>query len=159
MEDSYCLKCRDHTMNIEPYYDVSRNNRLMMRSECEECGGNKCMMMGGSAALVGAIARAAPEVTKNVGAVLQDVTGLIGEQLERGHEKRQVNKKYERQAARHAKKIHSIKQKEFSKYKKLMKKGEFPQMSDQDLFDYIGSGLNNQGLLYDDGMNGGYDFY
>ena len=39
--NSYCLLCKKHTKNINPKIVRTKNNRLMMLSECSVCNNNK----------------------------------------------------------------------------------------------------------------------
>ena len=41
MTNSYCLKCRKQTQDINPQVTKTRNNRLMMKSKCVICGTTK----------------------------------------------------------------------------------------------------------------------
>ena len=36
--NTYCLKCRKDTVNIDPKIIRTRNNRLRMQSKCSVCG-------------------------------------------------------------------------------------------------------------------------
>ena len=35
---TYCVKCRRYTENIDPKMAKTKNNRLIMQSECPVCG-------------------------------------------------------------------------------------------------------------------------
>ena len=39
--ESYCLKCRKDTENINPRVSKANNNRIMVLSKCEICGRKK----------------------------------------------------------------------------------------------------------------------
>ena len=39
--DSYCLKCKKHTKNIDPQVSSTSNGKLMMLSKCAICGSRK----------------------------------------------------------------------------------------------------------------------
>ena len=39
--ESYCLKCRKYTKNINPQVSSTSNNKLMILSKCEICNSNK----------------------------------------------------------------------------------------------------------------------
>ena len=39
--ESYCLKCKKHTKNIEPYVSSTSNGKLMILSKCAICGSRK----------------------------------------------------------------------------------------------------------------------
>ena len=39
--ESYCLKCKKHTENIDPNVSASSNSRVMILSKCAICGGKK----------------------------------------------------------------------------------------------------------------------
>ena len=39
--ESYCLKCKKHTKNIEPQVFSSSNGKLMILSKCAICGSRK----------------------------------------------------------------------------------------------------------------------
>ena len=39
--ESYCLKCRKYTENIDPKVSSTSNNRVMILSKCAICGSRK----------------------------------------------------------------------------------------------------------------------
>ena len=39
--ESYCLKCKKNTENIDPKASASRNGRIMILSKCVICGSKK----------------------------------------------------------------------------------------------------------------------
>ena len=39
--ESYCLKCKKHTENIDPKASASSNGRLIILSKCAICGSKK----------------------------------------------------------------------------------------------------------------------
>ena len=39
--ESYCLKCRKNTENIDPKVSASSNGRVMILSKCAVCGSKK----------------------------------------------------------------------------------------------------------------------
>ena len=39
--ESYCLKCRKYTKNINPQVSSTSNNKVMILSKCEICNSNK----------------------------------------------------------------------------------------------------------------------
>ena len=39
--ESYCLKCRKYTKNIDPQVSSTSNGKLMILSKCEICNSNK----------------------------------------------------------------------------------------------------------------------
>ena len=39
--ESYCLKCKKHTKNINPEVSSTSNGKLMMLSKCAICGSKK----------------------------------------------------------------------------------------------------------------------
>ena len=39
--ESYCLKCKKNTENIDPKVSASRNGRIMILSKCVICGSKK----------------------------------------------------------------------------------------------------------------------
>ena len=39
--ESYCLKCRKYTKNIDPQVSSTSNGKLMILSKCTICNGNK----------------------------------------------------------------------------------------------------------------------
>ena len=39
--ESYCLKCKKHTENIDPKVSASSNSRVMILSKCATCGSKK----------------------------------------------------------------------------------------------------------------------
>ena len=39
--ESYCLKCKKHTKNIDPQVSSTSNGKLMILSKCEICGSKK----------------------------------------------------------------------------------------------------------------------
>ena len=39
--ESYCLKCRKNTANIDPKVSASSNGRVMILSKCAICGSKK----------------------------------------------------------------------------------------------------------------------
>ena len=36
--NTYCLKCKTNTSNIDPKMVKTKNNRLLMQSKCSVCG-------------------------------------------------------------------------------------------------------------------------
>ena len=40
--ESYCLKCKKHTENIDPNVSASSNGRVMILSKRAICGSKKC---------------------------------------------------------------------------------------------------------------------
>ena len=38
---TYCLKCRTNTENIDPKIVRTKNNRLLMQSQCTDCKNKK----------------------------------------------------------------------------------------------------------------------
>ena len=39
--ESYCLKCKKHTKNIDPQVSSTTNGKIMILSKCTMCGGKK----------------------------------------------------------------------------------------------------------------------
>ena len=39
--NTYCLKCKKETSNIDPKIVKTKNNRLLMQSKCSVCGTKK----------------------------------------------------------------------------------------------------------------------
>ena len=39
--NTYCLKCKTNTSNIDPKMFKTKNNRLLMQSKCSVCGTKK----------------------------------------------------------------------------------------------------------------------
>ena len=39
--NTYCLKCKTNTANIDPKMFKTKNNRLLMQSKCSVCGTKK----------------------------------------------------------------------------------------------------------------------
>ena len=39
--ESYCLKCKKHTKNINPQVSSTSNGKLMILSKCATCNGKK----------------------------------------------------------------------------------------------------------------------
>ena len=39
--ESYCLKCKKHTKNIDPQVSSTTNGKIMILSKCAICGGKK----------------------------------------------------------------------------------------------------------------------
>ena len=39
--NTYCLKCKTNTSNIDPKMVKTKNNRLLMQSKCSVCGSKK----------------------------------------------------------------------------------------------------------------------
>ena len=39
--NTYCLKCKKDTVNIDPKMVKTKNNRLLMQSKCSVCGTKK----------------------------------------------------------------------------------------------------------------------
>ena len=39
--NTYCLKCKKYTSNIDPKMVKTKNNRLLMQSKCSVCGTKK----------------------------------------------------------------------------------------------------------------------
>ena len=39
--NTYCLKCKTNTSNIDPKMVKTKNNRLLMQSKCSVCGTKK----------------------------------------------------------------------------------------------------------------------
>ena len=42
---TYCLNCKTNTDNIDPKMFQTKNNRLLMRSECSVCGTKKSIFV------------------------------------------------------------------------------------------------------------------
>ena len=40
--ESYCLKCKKHTKNIDPQASSTSNDKLMILSKCAICNSKKC---------------------------------------------------------------------------------------------------------------------
>ena len=40
--ESYCLKCRKYTKNINPQASITSNGKTMMISKCKICNSRKC---------------------------------------------------------------------------------------------------------------------
>ena len=40
-KETYCLVCKKYTKNTNPKIVRNRQNRLMMKSNCEQCGSKK----------------------------------------------------------------------------------------------------------------------
>ena len=40
--ETYCLKCRKYTKNIDPQVSSTSNCKTMMISKCKICNGRKC---------------------------------------------------------------------------------------------------------------------
>ena len=40
--ESYCLKCKKYTKNINPQVSSTSNGKLMILSKCAICGSKKC---------------------------------------------------------------------------------------------------------------------
>ena len=36
--ESYCLKCKKHTQNINPQFSSTSNSKIMILSKCAICG-------------------------------------------------------------------------------------------------------------------------
>ena len=43
--ESYCLKCRKNTENIDPKVSASSNGRVMILSQCAVCGSKKSRLI------------------------------------------------------------------------------------------------------------------
>ena len=43
--ESYCLKCRKNTENIDPKVSTSSNGRVMILSQCAVCGSKKSRLI------------------------------------------------------------------------------------------------------------------
>ena len=43
--ESYCLKCRKNTENIDPKVSASSNSRVMILSKCAVCGSKKSRLI------------------------------------------------------------------------------------------------------------------
>ena len=43
--ESYCLKCRKYTKNINPYISSTSNGKLMILSKCAICNSKKSRFM------------------------------------------------------------------------------------------------------------------
>ena len=43
--NTYCIKCRKNTENIDPKIVRRKNNRLFMQSKCSNCGIEKSRFM------------------------------------------------------------------------------------------------------------------
>ena len=39
--ESYCLKCKKHSKNINPHASNTSNGKIMVLSKCAICGGKK----------------------------------------------------------------------------------------------------------------------
>ena len=44
--NTYCIKCRKDTENIDPKIVRTKNNRLLMQSKCSACGIKKSRFLG-----------------------------------------------------------------------------------------------------------------
>ena len=40
--ESYCLKCKEYTININPQVSSTSKGKLMILSKCAICGSKKC---------------------------------------------------------------------------------------------------------------------
>ena len=43
--NTYCLKCKTNTSNIDPKMVKTKNNRLFMQSKCNVCGTKKSRLV------------------------------------------------------------------------------------------------------------------
>ena len=43
--ESYCLKCKKYTGNIDPQVSSTGNNKIMILSKCAICGTKKCKLI------------------------------------------------------------------------------------------------------------------
>ena len=43
--NTYCLKCKKETSNIDPKMVQTKNNRLLMQSKCSVCGTKKSIFV------------------------------------------------------------------------------------------------------------------
>ena len=43
--NTYCLKCKKDTANIDPKMVKTKNNRLLMQSKCSVCGTKKSRLV------------------------------------------------------------------------------------------------------------------
>jgi len=43
MNNSYCVKCKKRTNNIDPKYEKTHNGRGVLRSTCPNCNMRKCV--------------------------------------------------------------------------------------------------------------------
>ena len=43
--NTYCLKCKTNTANIDPKMVKTKNNRLLMQSKCSVCGTKKSIFV------------------------------------------------------------------------------------------------------------------
>ena len=43
----YCLKCKRKTKSNNVQQVISKNNRSMLKSTCDNCGSKKCQFTGG----------------------------------------------------------------------------------------------------------------
>ena len=43
--ESYCLKCKKHTKNVDPQVSSTSNDKFMILSKCATCGSKKSKFM------------------------------------------------------------------------------------------------------------------
>ena len=41
MTDSYCVRCKKHTPNLEEHIETTKNNRKVLKSICSVCKSKK----------------------------------------------------------------------------------------------------------------------
>lgn len=46
MKDIYCLKCKDHTENLDYKIVITKNNRNRVKATCAVCKKSKSRMLG-----------------------------------------------------------------------------------------------------------------
>ena len=45
MVDSYCVRCKKHTPNLEEHIETTKNNRKALKSICSICKSKKCQFI------------------------------------------------------------------------------------------------------------------
>lgn len=66
--DCYCVKCRKHTKTSNIQYDVSKNNRALMKGICQICNKKKSKFISMEEAKKGGFIFTLPTILAGIGA-------------------------------------------------------------------------------------------
>jgi Domain of unknown function (DUF5679)/Phospholipase A2-like domain len=77
----YCVKCKNITETVNPYFSITKNNRNMLKGNCAVCGRVKCQFVKSSAVAAltsgGDLVGMLDKVSKNTQLPLQKFPGEI----------------------------------------------------------------------------------
>jgi hypothetical protein len=137
MTETYCFKCKTKTQDTKSKI-IKQNGRFSRKSICADCGTNKSIFVKAPGSMKGGNPLMAAEaLAPAIEAVADNVGMIVDNQLERGFEKKQLSGSYDRALEKNQRFIRKKDAGQFAKFKKMMSKGQFPQMSDMELFEYI----------------------